>query len=365
MVFGAKGSGPEPTDRSTIVVDDMMVRSAVIQTAEPTFDRSLERNADQVLIRVAAFTCNYRDKGFLAALQACAPNQFFAIGSEFVGRVVDMGASVTEFKIGDRVIANNHFDGRPQSPDGIRHGLPTNQASREFLVVHARQLIGIPDAMPDAEAAAFSIGAQTSYSMVRRLAPRAGASVLVASASSNTSLFLIGALRNTGAIIHASTTTRHADEKLRSAGAHHIVHVGGELGTFRDGRTIGDYAATLGGFDHIFDPFFDLHLERAVSILAPFGSYITCGLAGQTTAAQSRIPTMIAEPFLIQMMTKNLSIIGNCLGLREDLDRALSDYATGRITCCVDSTFSDDASAEFLDRTFNSRERIGKVVFVY
>jgi NADPH:quinone reductase-like Zn-dependent oxidoreductase len=365
VVFGSKGSDPARPDHRTILVDDMIVRSAVIEMAEPTFDSKLPKYAGQVLIKVAAFTCNYRDKGFLSALQRCPPNQFFAVGSEFVGRIVDIGVSVSGFKIGDRVIPNNHYDGFPQSPTGVRHGLPTNQASREFLVISAHQLSRIPDSMSDSEAAGFSIGAQTAYSMVRRLAPRAGANVLVPSASSNTSLFLIGALRNTGATIHASTTTKHADERLRAAGAHHVVHVGGDAGTFRDGSVIEAYAASFGGFDQVFDPFFDLHLERAVSVLAPFGSYITCGLAGQTSAVQSSIPKMVAEPFLVQVMSKNLSVIGNCLGLREDLDRALLDYSSGRMTGYVDSTHSGDRSAEFLDRTFNNRQRIGKVVFAY
>lgn len=64
-------------------------------------------------------------------------------------------------------------------------------------------------------------------------------------------------------------------------------------------------------------------------------------------------------------LIQNLSLIGNCLGTRSDLERASVDYADRRLACTVDSVFTDDDTLPFLDRTFNDRERFGKVVFRY
>ena len=52
----------------------------------------------------------------------------------------------------------------------------------------------------------------------------------IASAASNTSLFVLAALRGTGAEVYAATTSRSLDDRLRAAGADHLVHVGGDVG---------------------------------------------------------------------------------------------------------------------------------------
>lgn len=79
--------------------------------------------------------------------------------------------------------------------DEVSHpGLSTQRASAELQVHQRAKLMKIPAAMPLAEAAAFSVGAQTAYSIIRRLAPARGAHIAVTAASSNTSLFLIKAL---------------------------------------------------------------------------------------------------------------------------------------------------------------------------
>ncbi len=62
---------------------------------------------------------------------------------------------------------------------------------------------------------------------------------------------------------------------------------------------------------------------------------------------------------------KNLSIVGNCIGLSDGLERALSDYAAGALLVVTDSVFTGDDVAPFLNRTFNDRERFGKVVYAY
>ena len=73
-----------------------------------------------------------------------------------------------------RVMANNSY---PAEQPGIPGGLPGNNLSRELEIIPAAKLARIPDNMSDVEAAAFSIGAQTTFSMVRKLAIAAGSIV--------------------------------------------------------------------------------------------------------------------------------------------------------------------------------------------
>src|SRR5256885_13765143 len=102
---------------------------------------------------------------------------------------------------------DHHYTDGVTSPDGLRQGVASNQSSRGYHVVYAAKLARIPDAMPDDVAAAFSLGAQTAYGMVRRASVAAGMTALVMGGTSNTSLYLFAALRAAGARVFASTTS--------------------------------------------------------------------------------------------------------------------------------------------------------------
>lgn len=64
-------------------------------------------------------------------------------------------------------------------------------------------------------------------------------------------------------------------------------------------------------------------------------------------------------------IVKNLTIIGNCIGLTQDLRNALADYSAERLPVVVDSVYQKDDAAPFLRRTFADPDRFGKVVFRY
>lgn len=361
VVFGARGADPRASAWPTVTVDAAPVRCGLVPAAEPRFDPGDPANARRVLVRVRAVSCNYRDRSFISLMARVPAARYSAVGSDFVADVVAAGPAVTTLAAGDRVVPDHHFTGAGDERDGVREGVATNQASRAYHVLDERKLVRVPAGMRDEAAAAVGIGAQTAYGIARRLAPEPGARVLVTSASSNTALFVLGALARRGVRAVAATSSARFADRLRSLGAESVVPTGREA--------IVAAARRVGGFDFVVDPFFDLHLMAAVEALRPFGTYVTCGLAGQTEhaarAAGAAGPLDVRD-VMAYAMTKNLTLVGNCLGLTADLERALADHAAGALPVTVDSVFERDAdAAAFLDRTFNSRERFGKVVFRY
>lgn len=364
-ILGAMGAATH-TPIDELVVDEMVVRSCFLEIEPPRFDATHPDFRRQVLVRVTAFSCNYRDKGFFLRLQQVPAAQFFIIGSEFVGTVEATGADVTHVAPGDRVIGQNHYTAS-QSTIAPRDGLPTNQASKQYLVLHEEKLCAIPPTMRDDVAASFSIGAQTVYSMLRRAAPVAGSRALVPSATSSTSQFLIRALHARGVRVFASTTSQAFDDALAAMGVERVIHVSPGTDDSGAGDAIDRVAAEVGGFECVFDPFFDLHLAKSVRVMNPFGTYVTCGLSAQNPAAARRrdIRTLDATPVIATAIVKNVAIIGNCLGLRDDLKHALDDHARGALDVGIDSVYEGDSAGAFLDRTFNDRKRFGKVVYRY
>ncbi len=363
-VYGAVGA-PEDAGSDALRVDGMLVRSALVDVPDPAFDARDAAYARQVVVRVSAFSCNYRDKGFLVRLQRFPADRFYTVGSDFVGTVVEVGAQVETLRPGDRVIGQNHYTGAGIGPDGVLEGVPSNNASKEYQVFPESKLARIPDSMSDAVAAGFSIGAQTSYSMVRKLHPRPGDHALVTSATSNTSLFLIAALRQRGARVISTTGSTGFDDRLLAWGVDDLVKVDP---SDPQQAPLTELAMRLAGFHQVFDPFYDLNLQRAVELMRPFARYTTCGSFSQNRGARARARThtMDMGATMEQVLLKNLSVVGNCLGFREDLEAAIADHAAGRYDCMVDSVFTGAGRTDdFLRRTYEDRARLGKVVFSY
>ncbi|MCC6318076.1 MAG: zinc-binding alcohol dehydrogenase family protein [Gemmatimonadaceae bacterium] len=372
VVFGSRNSiDGVPVTRPRVCVDGVDVQCGFVPVATPSFDGSKEGMRGSVLVRVRGFSCNYRDKAFARSMRSVAPQRFSPIGSEYVAEVVAVGAEVTTLRPGDRVITDHHYVGRPwlAEPGGPRAGVASNQASRGYHVTSARKLRAIPPSMPDAMAAAFSLNAQTAYSMLRRLELSPGANVLVTSGASNTSQFALAALRQHPVNVFTVTSSARWAERLGSLGAHGVLVVGRHLSGFHEARKVTDFAEEVGGFDAIIDPFFDLHVEKVVEVMNPFGRYVTCGLVGQNEVAAHASGVASCPPnsgrLFTQMIMKNLTLSGNCIGVSSDLDAALCDHTRGSFQPVLDSVFCGSEAAGFLDRTFNDPDRFGKVAFVY
>jgi NADPH:quinone reductase-like Zn-dependent oxidoreductase len=292
-------------------------------------------------------------------------NGFYVVGSEFVAEVLDVGPGVTGLVPGDRVIGNNSY---PSSGwDGLAPGVPTNHASKEVQLFHQAKLIKIPTSMPDDVAASFSIGAQTTYSMIRRLEMFDGANVLVTSGKSNTSLFAINALKNHNVNVYVTSSSDRFASELEQRGVKQIFVVPPECRNFVEHSEIAEKIMPSGGFHFVIDPYFDLHLSRVLDAMAIGAKYITCGLYDQylTLIQQPALPKYGTGRELMTAMLKNLQITGNCIGLTSDLQKAIGDFDAGALDVIVDSVFSGSQITEFLDRTYNSKDRFGKVVYRY
>lgn len=346
------------------VLEGIPIACAVVEGAPVAFDPQDPGNTRKVLVRKRAFSCNYRDRALILSLALNAPpGSWCAIGSDFVAEVVAVGGDVRALRPGQRVIGNAAY---PHSGvDGVRPGVPTNTASREFDVFHESKLYPITAEIPDEVAAGFTIGAQTTYSMIRRLGLSDGERVLVTGGRSNTSLFALAALARRSVEVHVSTTSPRHAEALRRAGASEVVVLKRDRPDFKADAAV-QRVLRQGGYNGVIDPFADVNLALMPEIMAMGGRYVTCGVYDQHTRLTGGT-AVIAKPdsgLILQMMMKNLSIMGNCIGLEADLAAAVADAAAGRLPVMVDSVHTGDPGA-FFDRTYNAPERFGKVVFRY
>ncbi|GGY98833.1 zinc-binding alcohol dehydrogenase family protein [Pseudoduganella plicata] len=338
------------------------VHFALVERPDTAFDEAGPAHAGDVLVRVHAFSCNYREKGRLLQAARRAEGGYLVLGSEFAGTVLKVGSAVEDLRPGDRVFGDGAVDATLAHP-----GLSTQRASQELQVLPRAKLMRFPAEMSFAQAAAFGVGAQTAYSMVRRLRPARGAHIAVTAATSNTSLFVIGALVARGHTVHALTTSAAAVPQLRALGVRDCcVLTRSEAAD----PLLQAYLAAQGieKFDAVVDPFMDIYLRKLVRHLRRDGSYITCGVYQQFSEEapdgfiDQGLP--LAEVFSL-IVRKNISLIGNNLGTTGDLAEALADHCAGRLPIPLDTVTGPDGLADFVQRTWLASGRHGKVVFEY
>jgi NADPH:quinone reductase-like Zn-dependent oxidoreductase len=363
------GADPAGTLHAEVVdVAGAPVRFALVEVPEPDFDPASAAHRGRVLVRSRAFCLNFRDKALVLLLARQLPEGGFrAVGSEFVGEVVACGDDVTTLAPGDRVIANSSYPsgGAP----GAGPGLTTQEGSSQLFVAHPQKLCRIPPAMDDTVAAAFTVGAQTVYSMLRRAEVKDGDRVLVTAGTSNTSLFAIEALRHRDVKVWATTTSARGRERLEALGlSGGVFQIDPKLGDLSEDARVAEVARSVSGFSVVVDPYSDMYLGRVLTLMPFFGRYVMCGFYDQylgLVGKRFEYRGQGGPAVLTMMMVKNLSLIGNCLGSRDDLERGLADHAAGRLAVHVDSVHRGDAVGDFVRRSFEDPDRFGKVVYSY
>ena len=165
----------------------------------------------EVLIEVAATSFNPVDAGIRAGYL----RQVFPIalphvpGIDVAGTIAALGAGVTRWTVGDRVIGFLSM-----VPDG---------AAAEFVTASADILAPAPTAIPLTEAAALPAAAQTAWQALFEHAElRAGQRVLINGAGGGVGGFAVQLAKRAGAFVIATASPRSA-YAVRAQGADQII----------------------------------------------------------------------------------------------------------------------------------------------
>lgn len=348
----------EYTDLGFVKFGDVDILFGTVELDQPIFDAEDPKNRDYVLVRVTAFSCNYRDKAILVEnynLIKKSGRLFVPFGSEFSAKIVSVGSDVRDFFIGDTVISDCTYPGSGQ--DKVLPGVATNFASLGWLRLHKNKIIRAPKSLDSNEAACFSLGAQTASSMIRRSRLlENGGKPLVLSARSNTSLFIIQQLLSHGITPLCLSTSEWSEKEIYKISPSRVELLNNEI----NHKSIIDYKIT-----HVFDPFFDMNIGYALNYLQTNGTYITCGLRDQHPLLSTKTPNdaeSVVRDALKMSILKNVSILGNCLGTKEDLESAIQLQDTKGREIIIDQNYRLEESVDFLQRSFFDPSRFGKCV---
>jgi NADPH:quinone reductase-like Zn-dependent oxidoreductase len=199
--------------------------------------------ADQVLVEVVAAGINPGEISIRAGLlherwPATFPS---GEGTDFAGRVLQVGASVDGFAVGDEVVGWS--DGR--------------SSHAEHVVVTADHLTRKPLALDWIRAGGLFVAGVTAYAAVRAVQPTAGETVVVSGAAGGVGSLTVQLARNAGATVVGIAGEKNAGW-LRSVGVIPIAY----------GDDLGDRLRKLvpSGIDAFIDTYGSGYVDLAVEL---------------------------------------------------------------------------------------------------
>ena len=315
------------------------------------------RRADEVLIRVRAAALNRLDLWMTAGLPGVAPTFPFIVGSDGAGEVEEVGADVQRVRPGDRVMINPGIscDRCPACEDGEESecrefrlmGEHRSGTAAEYVVVPAANLAPVPEGMPWAQAAAFSLATLTAWRMLAgRARLRAGETVLIWGAGGGVSL---AALQITQLMGGRAVVTSGTDEKLdvaRGLGAaaalnHTRDDVVGEVRRLTGGR----------GADVVVDSVGARTWTDSLRALRRGGRLVICGATTGPAAALD----------LRRLFWHQWSILGSTMGSRREYAEIVRLAHQGHLWPVVDRVVPLADGAAVYER-MRRGEQTGKLV---
>lgn len=300
---------------------------------------SPEIKKNEVLLDVHAVGINFPDTLIIEGKYQFKPPFPFSPGGEASGVVSAVGEKVSDFKVGDRVMALTGWG-----------------SCAEQVAVPAYNVLPMPDLMDFTTAAAFSMTYGTAiHALQQRGALQAGETLLVLGAAGGVGLASIEIGKAMGARVIAAASSAEKLEVARQAGADELINYQTEdirerLKTLTKGQ----------GVDVIIDPVGGDLFETVFRSIAWNGRMLVIGFASGTIPA---LPVNL--PLL-----KGAAVIGVFWGSFaqrqpqanvDNFQQLFTWYAQGKLKPLVSKTFALEDTGKAIN-TLAARKAVGKLV---
>lgn len=225
--------------------------------------------AGDVKIRVHAASINFPDILMCQGKYQFKPDLPFTPGMDVAGEVVELGAGVTGFRVGDRVCG------------GAKTG-----GFAEFACLAPEALRQIPDNFSYSQAASYGAAYLTAYvALVRRARLEAGETLLVHGASGGVGMAAVDVGKLLGATVIATGGSDDKLAKVKAYGANHVINTASgfreEVKALTDGR----------GADVIYDPVGGDVFDESTRCIAFDGRLLVIGFtSGRIAEVKTNIP---------------------------------------------------------------------------
>jgi alcohol dehydrogenase len=301
-----------------------------------------------VVIRVRASSFNYHDVFTVRGMPGIKVPLPVIIGLDMAGEIVEVGAGVSGWKEGDRVLVN---------PVNKRKGLMGEMLDggmAEYCLVAADQLVAMPPDVTFEEAASLPVAYGTAHRMlITHDTVKAGERVLILGASGGVGTACIILAKLIGAEVIACTSSAEKMEKLKLLGADEVIDVTkvdfSKWAIERYGKP--QRRSYEGGVDVVINFTGGDTWQPSLRCLKRGGKLLVCGATAGYDPKED----------LRYIWSFELRIIGSNSFYDDNLQALMQLIAEGRIKPVIDKVLPLEQAREGL-RLLQDRTVIGKVV---
>src|ERR1700710_2869108 len=171
-----------------------------------------------VVIRVKASSFNYHDVFTVRGMPGIKVPLPVVIGLDMAGEITEIGAAVSGWKVGDRVLVN------PLNKKKGLMGEMLDGGMAQYCLVAADQLVAMPDGVSFAEAASLPVAYGTAHRMlVTHNTIKKGDRVIVLGASGGVGTGCVILAKLLGAEVIACASSDDKLRRLKEIGAAEVV----------------------------------------------------------------------------------------------------------------------------------------------
>ena len=301
-----------------------------------------------VVIRVKAASFNYHDVFTVRGMPGIKVPLPMIIGLDMAGEILEKGAGVDRWKIGDRVLINPLNRERGLMGEMMHGGLA------EKCLVAEHQLIRMPDAVTYEDAAALPVAYGTAHRMlITHETVKAGDKVLVLGASGGVGTGCVILAKMLGAQVIACASSADKLKRLKELGADDVINYR-EVDFSR--WAVEKYGKPQrrsyeGGVDVLINFTGGDTWQPSLRCVKRGGKILVCGATAGYDPKED----------LRYIWSFELQIIGSNSFYDDNLQALMQFIAEGRMKPIIDTVLPLDRAVEGL-RMIENREVFGKVV---
>jgi len=172
-----------------------------------------------VVIRVGATSFNYHDVFTVRGMPGIKVPLPMIIGLDMAGEIVEIGAGVSAWKVGDRVLVNPVNRKKGLMGEMMHGGLA------EKCLVAEHQLIRMPEGVSFEDAASLPVAYGTAHRMIiTHKTIKSGDKVLILGASGGVGTGCVILAKMLGAEVIACASSEDKIKRLKELGADHVIN---------------------------------------------------------------------------------------------------------------------------------------------
>ncbi len=305
----------------------------------------------QVLVRMRAASLNFRDNLVIAGKYNPKFPTPMVPCSDGAGEVIEIGESISEFQVGDRVLATfaPHWIADKATHQEMRYTLggPIDGTHREYILFSESGLVKMPKHLSFEEGATLPCAALTAWSAFHIYSRLVAGEIVVIQGTGGVSLFGLQFAKLSGAKVILTSSSNEKIEKAKSLGADFCINYKETPDWGKEVRNLTEKT----GADHIVEVGGAGTLEQSIAACRPFGVIHLIGiLAGRS-----------GELNLLPAVMNNIKIQGIVVGGRKAFQEMNRAIESGGLKPVVDKIFPMEETREALDY-LKSGSHFGKIV---